>query len=104
MKWRRKNKGRKQKEGSKERTSTKKKGEKGRTEGGMDVGRDRKQISVAQYESNTHSRGRHEEVAATVIFLVRSSGDRMVDRHLHQPVNEEGSICDWANRWLPQPL
>lgn len=46
---------REQKEGSKESKSIEKKGEKGRTEGGMDVGRNRKEISVAQYESNTHS-------------------------------------------------
>lgn len=55
--------------------------------------------------AHTHTQVRgNEKKWIRVIFLVRSGGDRMVDKHLHQPINEDISICDWANRWLPHPL
>lgn len=68
----------------------------------------KKRKGAAQHKSNTHthmlSTGGRQVVDVTAILHVRSGSDRMVDRHLHQPIDEDGSIRDWTNRWLPQPL
>lgn len=44
------------------------------------------------------STGGRQVVDVTAILNVRSGSDRMVDRHLHQPIDEDGSIRDWTNR------